>query len=414
MAIVSGLIVGTTVPMPWSDGGDIRSGGKIRVGAKNTASSMSGRKTESASSPSALALARQANEGALGIPVDPDDAADAAADEEGGIDDEWIDDAVASADSAAEEDGAPAGDEAQGGEEADAGRRAAGPKPVLQGKLSGLSAGGAGTSAKLSVSPLSGGGGKGGKLGNLSRSRNGGSKKAASRRGSRGVGSGSLARLKKMNKAMASSGKNPETAAAAHSRQWDADPGGGGGLQGSEGGGVGSGGGSSGGGSVGDPSGPVDSYGGTEPEPDDADKGGGKNYTPYQQMMDMSMALIAVASALLLVSFLLGWAAKSNPVSAAALYGAAKWAAYAAMVCAGIATMIGLAVMGGFGQMEQGALLTGVGGLLTVISYTAAEGMDKRAAAAKEVAAESAAKSAMPMTEKLGNQTITTDFFDMG
>jgi len=121
------------------------------------------------------------------------------------------------------------------------------------------------------------------------------------------------------------------------------------------------------------------------------DTGETTNYTPYQEMVDMAYALLVAACALLLASYLFGLLAKCSSVYGAALYAVAKYLAYAAMALAALVTLLGLAIVATSDQTTQGAIFTGVGALLTALSYTAAEGCAEAAAAAPAAEAEAGA-----------------------
>jgi hypothetical protein len=122
---------------------------------------------------------------------------------------------------------------------------------------------------------------------------------------------------------------------------------------------------------------------------------GGKNVTGYQSQVDMAQMMLMAASGLLLISFLLGMYAKhliatavgpQAPVIlalAAKIYTWAKYMAYAACACAAIVTVMGISILAQ-GQTMQGGIFTGIGAMLTVMSYMAAEGYAKAAAATTE------------------------------
>ena len=155
---------------------------------------------------------------------------------------------------------------------------------------------------------------------------------------------------------------------------------------------------------------------------------GGKNVTSYQSQIDMAQMMLMAASGLLLISFLLGMYAKhliataagpQAPVilaTAAKIYTWAKYMAYAACACAAIVTIIGISILTQQGQTMQGGILTGVGAMLTVMSYFAAEGYAKAAAATTEAttlatnvaAADAAASACLGTPEALAaNQAAT-------
>ncbi|MFH2202144.1 MAG: hypothetical protein ABIJ96_03430, partial [Elusimicrobiota bacterium] len=303
--------------------------------------------------------------------------------------------------------------------------------------------GAAGTSAALSGMLDKGNakikGGQSGKLSRIEQDNAKAQTTSASARNVRGrtvkrgrfSGGSSSRKLDSMRKSMgAASGESAETTYGAHNAEWAGSTGGGQALSGAgsdanfspaEGGGGGSPyspAGSSGGGYSG---GYKDGY-------DDAGGGSGgggtkikgTNVTPYQQTYDMARALIALASAMLLIGTLFGLWAKATlkaataagvlppaaavlAAKAALLYKIAKFVCYVAMAAAAVATMCGLAIMM-MGQTTQGAIITGSGALLTILAKVAADSHDEKATKA-EKACEDAAK---PKVEDVGDKLKTS------
>ena len=128
----------------------------------------------------------------------------------------------------------------------------------------------------------------------------------------------------------------------------------------------------------------------------------GANITPYQQMVDMAQALLMLASALISLSFIMGLLGKSIPTMGAAFYSMAKMLAYAAAAVAAVVTLLGLGIMMQ-GQATQGAVFTGVGALLTILSYTSAEGYGEAAKAPEVVKGKAIEKGSMAAAKLKGS-----------
>ena len=226
-------------------------------------------------------------------------------------------------------------------------------------------------------------------------------------RGKKSVGGGrsrvqgAAAKLKSMNKAMSSAkSAGAATTASTHNSQWDGSGNIGSSLSGSGA----SGNAIEGGGQVLDQGGlgdggPLNPGGGASANSSDPQQapsvGKGKNVSPGQKLIDMTMILIPVAGALLLGSFLLG--------KGEATKGAAKGLAYAATAVSAVVAAMGVMIMAK-GQGMQGGIIAAVGGALALISYTAAEGNAEAAAgeqAAEQTAVETGAKS-QGLFDKIG------------
>jgi hypothetical protein len=233
---------------------------------------------------------------------------------------------------------------------------------------------------------------------------------AARSRGGKTSGSNAQ-KLAQMSKAMRGSRNASATEQAdIHTQQWSGGDAGGGGpgradttagaISGDEGGGGGNPLTSSGGGGYGGgyDQGYEQGYGTGGAPPIN-----GVNITPYQQMVDMAAVLLQLVSALLLAATLFGLWAKAAAASilgnagmSEALYAIAKYLAYAAAALAAILTLVGVGIMMQ-GQTTQGAIYTGIGALMTILAYTAAESYSEASAnagTAAEKAAESGAKEA--------------------
>jgi hypothetical protein len=128
----------------------------------------------------------------------------------------------------------------------------------------------------------------------------------------------------------------------------------------------------------------------------------GTNVTPYQQMVDMAQALLMLASALISLSFIMGVLGKNIPTMGAAFYSMAKMLAYAAAAVAAVVTLLGLGIMMQ-GQATQGAVFTGVGALLTILSYTSAEGYGEAAKAPEVVKGEAIKKGSTAAAKLKGS-----------
>jgi hypothetical protein len=187
--------------------------------------------------------------------------------------------------------------------------------------------------------------------------------------GRSGMKGATARRLDNMNRAMsATKSGNAETAAASQTQQWSNAAPAGSSVQGAGVGGSPTSGAFVPGSGLED-GGPVGS-GTPTPSTEVPSAGEGKNVTPYQGMVDMATIMLMAASVLLLLSYLVGMLGKTYPMA----YTIAKYLAYAAMACAAITAIMGVAIMAQGGQAMQGLIFTGVGALLTYISYTAAEG----------------------------------------
>jgi len=339
--------------------------------------------------PSGLSLARKANEGAFNVAEEgAEESADAVADE-------FAEEEVAETEGAAEGGGMPdaAGMAGQmagalgGGEEA--GNSAGSALGRKFGSLSSQMAGGQ-TSARLSGGGgLSGGiGGKGfgqqkmsksqmDKMRGLSNGRRANmvqAKRAVGQGRGKGLKGATAKKLNKMQGVMgAARNTNADTAAAAHTQQWDGGDGGGQGIQGGGSSGVGSdgegGGGGASDGGLPDDGGPVGGGGGGDEDWDDFDtdpcaNGSCGNQTPYQGMVDMVIALSVITA---ILSALIGVVAKI-PV-----YGQAAAIMLCKVVIAlgAIIGLCGLAIMGMYGQMVQGGAFVVAGTATAICAYVA-------------------------------------------
>jgi len=390
LTVAGGLALGGGIVFNNSEtGGKMKGGIKARSGASQpvTASASGPLPGSIEETPSALRLAQQANEGALGVPVDPDETADALAGGET-ADEEWSEDEEA----VAEADAAGYGAADGGTEEMDesmtrGGGAAKGALARKFGKLSSGVGGGGGTSARLTMGALgkTPQGAKAGKTRAMSRGQKATvtqGKRSARNQRKGGLSGATARRLQDMSGVMGKGGKNAEATAAEHSQQWDNAPGAGSSLQGSGGSGVG---GSDDFGSTqgsGSGLGDSDSYGGQScPEgwsgspPDceapDADNagGGGMNMTPYQGMVDMAIALMVIASIFTIAGSWLCFAGKADPTGG--MFTAGAMLCKLAAVMAGIVAMLGLAIMGMHGQMLQGGIFTTVGTVMAISSWKA-------------------------------------------
>lgn len=303
------------------------------------------------------------------------------------------------------------------------------------GSGAGAMSGGSGVSAGAAVSQA---------MGNLPPAQKGASREmsgnrrakivaASGQRGGKGGSSlrGATARrLSGMSRKLATASGSDTAVADAHNREWDgARPGGraiSGAGTGSSQGGISS----DEGGSAGRPLAPASSYGkGYEDGRDDAryNRGGhgvgaAGNLTPYQQMVDMAQAMLMLASVMLFLSGLLGLFAKISAKTigglplAAKLYKMAKYVAWIAMGAAGIVTMLGIGIMMS-GQANQGAIFTGVGAVLTILSYISADNYEKASSAstqAHDTATKAFEGNKDALTNKLGTDGADASKFDLG
>jgi hypothetical protein len=232
----------------------------------------------------------------------------------------------------------------------------------------------------------------------------------------RGLGFNSLVAASKLSQAGAHSGVN-ETAATNANNAFNGNPAGSDSVVSGSGdgsspnsssggtGNAGAGGGSSGGGGAGD-SGPtlggsggpavgdncgvlfpsggyISSAGGgcTCPAGEDASSAssgcapstGHTNATPYQNMDNIGNTLLEVATVLLLLAVVFALC-KNIPYIGAAMYAIAEYLAIAAAICAGIVTLMGIAMLAMGGSAKgDGLTFTLVGGLLTIVSAVVAE-----------------------------------------
>lgn len=117
----------------------------------------------------------------------------------------------------------------------------------------------------------------------------------------------------------------------------------------------------------------------------------GKNVTPWQGLVNMAAMLLTLASILLLAAWICSYIKPWG-------YIAAQYLAYAACAVAAMVTMIGVAIMG-MGQTLQGLCFTGIGALVTVLAYLAAQGY--KSAGEKEIAQQGAQKAADQAAQNL-------------
>ncbi|MFH2202153.1 MAG: hypothetical protein ABIJ96_03475 [Elusimicrobiota bacterium] len=319
--------------------------------------------------PSGLALAQQANAGAMGDGlaasgegVEGEDG-EAGEGEEG---EEGVEDGALGSAEALK----AAADEAGEGDKADAAAKA---KEEARAKFSQrLSASRVGATRMGGGSGMSAGIGRGfdqvaekrGKSEAFTGSRQASTSRGKTAAGSRGKTSlrGATAkRLSSMNKAMkGAQGMGPASESAVHKGQWDAAGAGGQSIGGAGATGQAGGGPTTGTGGAGmQDGGPLTPAGGdkTDGAEDVKKVGPAKNVTPWQKEMDLVMILLPIAGILLLIA---------NLVKKAHLMIAKVIAGIAGLLAATV-TILGVMIMSK-GQMLQGGMIAAIGALLTFLS----------------------------------------------
>ncbi|MEK7746469.1 MAG: hypothetical protein AAB576_07375, partial [Elusimicrobiota bacterium] len=116
----------------------------------------------------------------------------------------------------------------------------------------------------------------------------------------------------------------------------------------------------------------------------------GVNWTIYQDLVDIATKALKLATYLTMIAFGLHLLAKI-PVLAPYALPAAVAASASAAAAASVAMGCGLIIMAKYGQIMQGAIFAGVGGLVTMLSIMAAK-QDMKALNARKVAEETAKK----------------------
>lgn len=320
-----------------------------------------------------LGLVARANEGSMG-----EDGADAVGDEE---EIEGSDEAIEDDEGWDDEEGEDGEEEGKEDPNAMMARLAESMKGDMAGKLGGASGpgGGAGTSASLvvpSYGPMKGRTGGGGGSGNSARMKRARTMRMGRMRGGRKGGARSaLGQLRNAKRhSGAATGQAGEAAYSTASSPFDGmNPG-----DGTSGAGLSSGEGTpeGGGGTSQSPLGgqAVNPSDNSNTNNNNSNKGpsgsGGKNVTPYQDLVDMAQMLLEWSAILLLLSFITGLIGKWWPPMAALSKGLGLMAA---LMGAG-AALCGMMIMAQHDQFLQGGIFTAVGAVCAVLGYTAWQG----------------------------------------
>lgn len=133
-------------------------------------------------------------------------------------------------------------------------------------------------------------------------------------------------------------------------------------------------------------------------------------WTQYQDLVDIATKALEIATVLTMIAFGLHLLAKI-PVLAPYAFPAAAAASAAAAAAAAVAMGCGLIIAASYGQILQGAIFAGVGGLVAFLSIRAAM-QDAKAATASKTAQQVGKKIGEEAAKKLGQETAKKTVLD--